>query len=256
MPIRVRISYSNPKHHLIAAMTMTMQADGAALPQVKSGPFPSKPGAIRFDVPDGAKNVTLKIEIPKQGFSVVSILEVTQHFKVIAGKPPRLKPFVFDGPPFMADGPKQYHPRLSEPTTAGSGRGKLFELVLDTRFLRVTDFARSLGKLNGVSGTLWKPPMGSRVVVLEDTHPVPNPVVWYVLIPPVLDSTISKINVFMFYRPEMVKEFNYKDVRDIEPGKFMRYSEDPPAGSPFFINGSTFNPYPHCAYERQLSTLR
>ena len=137
MPIRVRISYSNSKHHLIAAMTMTMQADGAALPQVKSGAFPSKPGAIRFDVPDGAKDVTLKIVIPKQNAaSAASILDLTQHFKVIAGKPPRLNPLVFDGPPFMADGPKLYHPRLSEPATAGSGKGKLFELVLDTRFLR------------------------------------------------------------------------------------------------------------------------
>ena len=63
--------------------------------------------------------------------------------------------------------------------------------------------------------------MGSRVVVLEDTHPVPAPIVWYVLIPPALDSTQSKINVFMFYRPEMNRGFDYKDLRDISPGKFI-----------------------------------
>ena len=32
----------------------------------------------------------------------------------------------------------------------------------------------------------------------------------------------------------------------------MRYSEDPPAGSPFFIDQGGFDPYPNCAYERQL----
>jgi hypothetical protein len=252
MPIRVRISYKNPKHYLISQMTMTMEADAAAVPQVKSGAIPSKPGAIRFDIPDGVKEVTLKILIPKQRASPVSILELTQHFKVAAGRPPRLNQLVFDGPPFMADGPKLYHPRLSEPATAGSGKGKLFELVLDTRFLRVTDFARRSGRLDTFAGTEWKPPMGSRVVVLEDTHPNPNPIVWYVLIPPAVDSTQSKINVLMFYRPEMIKEFNYKDLRDIEPSKFMRYSDDPPAGSPFFISAGTFSPYPPCAYERQL----
>src|SRR5438067_13399743 len=109
MAIRVRIRHGNLKHYLISTLVVSMKADGVTLAKVTTGPDASKPGALRFDVPESAVKVELHVEIPK--FNITSsrpVLTFDQRFKVVkpAGKPPRLEPVIFT-PPLLQRGTKQ-----------------------------------------------------------------------------------------------------------------------------------------------------
>ena len=213
------------KHYLISTLIVTMKADGAALSKVTTGPDASKPGALRFDVPETATKVELHVEIPK--FNITSarpVLVFDQRFKVVtaAGKPPRLEPVMFT-PTLLQRGPKRYHPRLSEPTTAASGKTKLFDLILDLRFLDLTDLAKGLGKLDFFKSR----PHPCDIRMFEDTHSRPDPVTWVVAIPPKVAEG-RKMGVFLFYRPEILPPKTpsipvYKDTRTAPPERYIRY---------------------------------
>jgi hypothetical protein len=256
MAIRVRIRHGNLKHYLISTLKVSMKVDGTDLPQVKKGADASAPGSLRFDVPETAGKVELHVEIPKfNAGSTKPILEFDQRFKVVttAGKPPRLEPVIFT-PPLKQRTTKRYHPRLSEPTTAASGKTKLFDLLLDLRFLDLTDMAKSLGKLDAFK---LLPSHPCDIRVYEDTHSRPEPVTWIVAIPRKTQES-RKMGVFLFYRPEILPPKDpafprYKDTRTAPSERWNRYLLSSDDTEPFFVNSAkAFVENPRCGFEQQL----
>src|SRR5262249_25093545 len=191
--MKLRIEFNNPSHRFISKMTITVTADGTTLTKLPA----SKPGALLFDVPDTATDISIKAEIPHPTGGTPKILDTTQNYKKksTSGGSPILTPQSPINQRFTVTG-------WLGVTKKSAG---VFLLKLDLTFLDLTAYAAGLPSSNQFT---YSPSHGCAFAVLECTDDYfdrkgDEAITWAVLIPPAIVNTPSPtaINALLFLRP-------------------------------------------------------
>jgi hypothetical protein len=244
--MRLRISYDNPQHRFIRTIVVTVTADGVPATQRPE----SKAGALLFDVPDGALALTVGAVITPTP-SQPPVLNVKQAYS---------KATLASGAVvWVPTAPIDRHIIVTGWVGASKKRRGVFVLKLDLTFLDLTAYA-----------TLLHPPYtfaaahGASFAVLECTDNYPGrgsngAVTWACLIPPAVASAPSPtaLGALLFLRPTASRDdgtdpyTNTDDVSNVTI-RLTRYTTDPPAANPFYVDGTFFDPVPFCGWERQL----
>jgi hypothetical protein len=270
MPIRLVVNYENVSHRFVKTTKVTLSEAGPPEDEAKG----SKLGHHIWDLnSDAGETLKLKIEIPEPAGSGLGkpLLDMTHLLEVIKiGKGGlSLKPKSPASPP-SDQWKNNFNPRVSgQLVSAGAPR---FEINVDLNFLDVTDYyEKKTGNLKVYSGMKQTNPATS-----SGTPPAPpphydvkfrlleftggQPVCWAVFIPPAIKPDSKIIHATLFFRPVLPIAYNNTD--DLGLKEMVRYVGDPfaldpkdpePENFPFFSQRQSWDPFPRCGFEKQIS---
>jgi hypothetical protein len=259
MPFRLIVQSALERHRpadksLIAKMTFELRVGGSRVEPIAS----PQNAVAKFDVGNDADGteVELHVRIPPLGAMTKPILDASQKFRIVRA---RSGPASGPSSPVLSPvaGTKGLlHPRFVAPRAIGAGRTMQILVEIDTTWLDLTEYAKAFALDRGRISAFAKAAK-SRLIILENARGGGGlmATTWILLVPPAVTPGADRINVFLFFRPEITKppDSMYKNTDDVPfANRFLRYAQAPSHAGRYFDPGKGFWPFVLCGFDVQL----